>query len=733
MRKDTGGWGRNVLLGYTLVAAAMVAAGLFYKPLAPVMLVAGGICGILMVGFLIWDYVHTRLFLEQKLQETDELLQEAKKTRDDFMANVSHEFRTPLNTICGMSELVMREQLEDPVRENVFQIQMAGKNLQNIVNDVLEYSELETGRLSIYEEPYNLSSVMNDVINMAIAQRGEKQLELIVDCDAKIPCGMVGNSEKICRIISGLVGNGIRFTDEGYVMVRVFARRERYGVNLCVTVRDTGIGIKPGQQERLLGKIDRVDTRQNPEKRAVELGLAVTKRLIERMDGFMQVKGDPEWGTEVQFVIPQRVEDARPIIEIKDREQIRAGFYLNMEKYSNGEVRDNYLAMIFQMAKQLEVSLTQCHNLAELKRREAHNAFTHVFVTIDEYREDKAYFDGLSKNIQVAVVLEPKDEGELSGTVRRLYKPFYALSVANLLNGQEPAQYRDGSWHMTEGFEAPDASVLVVDDSVMNLRVMEGLLRPYKVHVFTAASGEEALKMITWANYDLIFMDHMMPVMDGIETLHRIRKRGGRYCQNVPIVALTANAIGGAREMFLAEGFCDFVAKPIDLTNLERVLRKYLPENLLVPAAPEKSVERSQPEKPDEPEKHMLQGRVAETDEREEQEYRIDEKLGEMYCGGDRADYLDILKIYHDTGAGKCEEMQKFFEKQDWESYGILAHALKSTSLSIGAKNLSELAKKQELAGKENDVPYLLANHEGMLREYRNVLAEIEKRWGDDR
>lgn len=299
----------------------------------------------------------------------------------------------------------------------------------------------------------------------------------------------------------------------------------------------------------------------------------------------------------------------------------------------------------------------------------------------------------------------------------RVYKPFYVLSVVTALNGGKMVQRMDGSHYIINKFTAPGASVLVVDDNVMNLKVMEGLLRPYKVKFYTAGSGSEALMMIDRMYFDLVFMDHMMPGMDGVETLHNIRARNGKFFQKLPVVALTANAIGGAREMFLAEGFQDFVAKPVEVSILEHVLKKYIPsERIIVKTEEDTDKEAIQ---------NKEQERVGVINAGSALKGLIDIQTGINYSGGVYEDYIDVIRLYYKSGIEKKQQMQKLFEDKDWNEYTIMVHALKSTSLGIGAKELSEMAKMQEKAGKENNIEYLLANHSLLMENYGKVLDVI--------
>ena len=675
------------------------------------------ILAVFMTEYITYYLIKLQANSNERLLETIDELKKTEKSKDDFMANVSHEIRTPINTVCGMSEMILREEISDVVRRDVFDIQTAGRNLLSVVSDILDFSELQSGNMELIEEPYNITSTINDIMNMTIAKKNKKNVEIIVDCDANIPSGLVGDEQKIRRAIMNVVDNAIKFTNEGGVIIKVYARKEEYGINLCVAIKDTGIGMNEETIEKLFTSFNQVDTKRNRQEGGVGLGLAISRAIVTKMGGFITVKSAPEKGTEVLLVIPQKIQNEKPIVSLKDADKIYVAGYIDMEKYDFATVREGYRNSIQHMIEQLGVSVRWCKNLSELKRRVEKENFTHVFISWEEYCEDQQYFEELSYRQKVILVHDREHQEYTPGQMLYIYKPFYVLSVASLFNGESVIQSMDGSHYQNRRFIAPRASVLVVDDNVMNLRVVEGLLRPYKIKVFVAGSGKEALQKIESMEFDFVFMDHMMPEMDGVETLHRIRQKPGQYFKTVPIIALTANAIGGAREMFLAEGFADFVAKPIETSVLERVLRKHIPENKII------KVEEAEAEK--EKREGMIQGATNSKDDDEFFMEGINIELGITYSGGNLEDYLDIVRIYHSSGLTKIEEIQKAFEAKDWKNYAILTHSLKSTSMSIGAVELSEMAKGLEMAGKSEDEPYIYMNHEMTMAEYSSILSVI--------
>lgn len=702
-------YGFTDLLFLTLVSAILIIFyhGIVIKSFAgmtadEILRLAAQLGNIFCAEFILYIWIKKRNERHEQMYQIIDALMDAEKSKDDFLANVSHEIRTPVNTICGMSEMTLREHDPEKIRDEILDIRDAGHNLMSLVSDILDFSQLQQGKMNIEEEAYNITSTINDIINMAMARKENKQVELIVDCDANMPSGLLGDEKKIRRVIMNLVNNAIKYTNEGGIVIRVYTRKEEYGANLCISVRDTGIGMSEEELENVFESFSQVDTRRNRQEGGIGLGLAISKALLQKMGGVITVRSRLGKGSDFRFVVPQKVLDEKPITQVKNREKLNIAAYFDMEQFDMMAIRDEYSTLIMHMVKQLRVRCHVCRNLAELKRREEIEAFTHIFISLEEYQEDVAYFDELAKKISVAVVIERYNDKFITNQdVIRLYKPFYILPVVSILNGSREAA--GGKQMVRPGkFTAPDAHVLVVDDNRMNIRVVEGLLKEYQIKVTYATSGHEALEVIENMSYDFVFMDHMMPEMDGIETLHRIRDKVGRYYQTVPIIALTANAAPGNREMFLEEGFDDFVEKPLEISVLERVLKRNLPEEKIV----YNDVHDVKTPK-------LVIG-------------DLDVEKGIMYCGSEKA-YLEILGDCYEDGAGERALIEKLFEDKDWANYTIKVHAVKSTMKSIGANDLFEKAKALETAGRNNDIDYIMKNHNDMLDEHRRVMSELEQ------
>ena len=703
------------------------------------------------------------LIIQKNRQTASELLVEnirelelAKLSKDDFLVNVSHEIRTPINAVCGMSEAILQEDLPPEVRRDIVDIQTAGRNLLATVSNILDFSELETGRMELAEESYNITSTITDIINMALTMDNGRHLELIVDCDADLPSNLSGDEQKFRRIVMNLLGNAIKFTKEGGVILRITSRKEAYGINLQVSVRDSGIGIEREDMEKIFTSFSQVNSKRNREEGGVGLGLAITQALIRRMGGFMNVNSIPGIGSEFQFTIPQKVLDETPIVSIRDKNSLFAACYINLDKYDYTVVREGYENCIQHIVSKLGFPFRACRNLPELKRRMEREAYTHIFIGWEEYAEDRSFFDRLSDKLTVALLLDYDQEMTIPGNMLRIYKPFTVLSIAAVFNGQKILNSEDRQTSLHNKFTAPQASVLIVDDNAMNLKVMARLLLPYRLKVTLAGSGPEALEKLNTPKFDCVFLDHMMPDMDGVETLHKLRQKPGLYYQSLPVIAFTANAIGGAREMFMAEGFNDFIAKPIELSVLERILRRYIPPQMQIPTeesetpgtqtakygarnmtAQNKTVSQASSQSSSYPAAAYASADlspgteiVKERDVTDKARLRLARaglslEQALAYCG-DEEGFREIVAIFHAEGKKRRENLARYYKEQDWKNYVICVHALKGNAKGVGADGLSEISRELEMAGKENRIDYITEHHQEMMENHDRLLAALD-------
>ncbi|MDE6846877.1 MAG: response regulator [Lachnospiraceae bacterium] len=694
-----------------------------------------------------WITIRTRQETNEQLVENIRELEIVEKSKDDFMVNISHEIRTPINAVCGMSEAILQEDIPANVRRDIIDIQTAGRNLLSTVSNILDFSELENGKMELAEESYNITSTITDIINMALTLENGKRLELIVDCDANLPSNLLGDEQKFRRIVMNLLENAIKFTKEGGVILRIKSRKEEYGANLLVSIRDSGIGMEEEDQERIFASFSQVNSGRNREEGGIGLGLAITQALVSNMGGFITVDSEPGNGTEFKFTIPQKVLDETPIVSIRNKSHIFVASYINMDKYNYSVVREGYEKCMRHMAEQFGIMFRVCKNLSELKRRIENENYTHIFIGWEEYNEDREFFEKMAQELKVVLILDYDQEIQSGSNMLCIYKPFTVLSIAAVLNGEKVLQSEEH--HSRYRFTAPTAKVLVVDDNAMNLKVMARLLLPYQIKAVMALGGQEGLDKLNSMDYDCVFLDHMMPEMDGVETLHKIRQKPGSYFQTLPIIAFTANAIGGAREMFMEEGFDDFIAKPIELSVLERILQRYIPQQKQVKIDPQTQEEgggsgngsgaadggqtleeqenagESKAPKTSSSPVNSVPGSTPESEGLEAlSRAGINVSQGISYCG-DREGLREIIAMYHEQGAGRSRQLQQLFEEQNWKNYSITAHALKSNSRGIGANDLAELALGMEMAGKENRIEYILEHHAEFMKKHEELLAAL--------
>ena len=689
-----------------------------------------------MVSIILWIIQGNRQEASALLIDNIRELEIAERSKNDFLVNVSHEIRTPINAVCGMSEAILQEDLPMDVRRDVIDIQTAGRNLLSTVSNILDFSELETGKMDLAEESYNITSTITDIINMATTMDNGKHLDLIVDCDADLPSNLLGDEQKFRRIVMNLLSNAIKFTKEGGVILRISSRKEEYGINLHVSVKDSGIGISRADMEKIFTSFSQVNSKRNREEGGVGLGLAITQALVRSMGGFITVNSTPGSGSEFQFTIPQKVLDETPIVSIKDKKHLFAAYYVNMEKYEYTLVREGYENCIHHMVSQFGIPFRICRNLDELKRRIEREDYSHIFIGWEEYREDRPFFEELATKRTVVLILDYDQEILVQGNMLRIYKPFTILSIAAVFNGQKLLIGEEQHISLHNKFIAPQAKVLVVDDNAMNLKVMARLLLPYRLKVSMASSGQEALEKLNTPDFDCVFLDHMMPEMDGVETLHKIRQKPGLYYQSLPVIAFTANAIGGAREMFMAEGFNDFIAKPIELSVLERILRRYIPSQMQIVVDEDEAAPAVGADQTPTPLPQSSAPAASDTAVSADKTVisRAKQKLSRAgisleqaiaYCG-DEEGFKEIIAIFHSEGQKRRDHLSHFFKEHDWKNYVISVHALKGNAKAVGAGELSEMARGLEMAGKENRIDYILAHHEAMMENHDKLLEALD-------
>ena len=641
-----------------------------------------------------------------------EKLEELNQRTEDFLTNVSHELRTPINAVTGITTVMLKNEMDNKKREDLLAIQTAGQRLFKQIDDILDYTELDTSRLTVCTENYNITSVINDIISENRISNRNSSLETIYDIDAGIPSMLLGDSRKVKKIISHLLSNAYKFTKRGGIYVRVYQLKKNYGINLCIEVCDTGIGMTPEEVKKIRKQFYQSSAGRTRHAGGLGLGLSIVHGLVTAMNGFLRIESTLGEGTSVFVSIPQRVSEAQACMAVENRKSLCLACFLKPEKYEVPRLRDFYRQMITNLVKELEVTFHSVGNLDELKRLLTLYDFTHLFLGKEEYLESVDYFNKLSDKIRIVVVADEQFKLQTSNNIRLMKKPFYSLPVVNLLNSGEAEDtlYKDMQM-ICSGIR-----VLVVDDEPMNLMVAKGVFLEYQMEVTTVDNGMDAISLCKNNTYDIIFLDHMMPEMDGVETLKRIRKAQTEQGEKSEIVAFTANAISGAREMFLNEGFDEFISKPIEVVALEHVLKKLLPKSSIT------YVQRNLTDQASNPDSNNFE--QDDSNSRLE-DLGLDTAQGITYCNNDKEFYEEMLHKFCNDAKRKSVQIETAFLEEDWENYTIFVHALKSTSKMIGAFILSDHAKAAEAASKERDVEYVKQNHSSLLHEYHELVEGI--------
>jgi len=553
---------------------------------------------IRIVGALT-DITETKNMLMQKDMQV-EAVEAANRAKSTFLANMSHELRTPLNVVIGLTNLLLEEKLDKHIAENLIKINNAGSTLLSIVNDVLDFSKIESGKLSISPVEYSMSSLVNDVITLIISRLEEKPIKFHLDINDDLPNKLYGDDLRIKQILTNLLTNAVKYTREGSIVLKVRCTREGDTVWMDAAVTDTGIGIPKDSINNLFVEYYQVDDKANRKIEGTGLGLPITKTLVEIMGGKINVESEQGKGSTFSFRIKQ------------------------------GFVDDTVLGK-----------------------------------DISDKLRNFCYSDDIRDNTQKLVRIN--------------------LSYAR---------------------------VLVVDDMQTNLDVASGLLCKYQIQADCLTNGQAAIEKIRSGTpvYNAIFMDHMMPGMDGIETADKIRALGTDYAKKIPIIALTANAIQGTDKMFYEHGFQAFVTKPIDVMELDAALRKWVRDETReeVPVLPESSENENTT--------IVISG--------------VDTKKGLDLYAGNKGIYMSLLRSYVASTPGTLEKL-KNVTNENLQSYVILVHGLKGTSACIGAEDLQAQALELEKLSRGGDLQGVLARNDKFIADTEVIVANI-KAWLDE-
>lgn len=530
-------------------------------------------------------------------EELLERLRVSDRAKTDFLTNMSHEIRTPINGIMGMNSILLR-QIDTLPREKIAEyagnMQRASRTLLAIVNDILDISKIESGKMELLCEGYELASLINDCYTIVASNCKKKNLDLYMEIDENLPSILYGDDVRIRQVVNNFLSNAVKYTKRGHVILKIsYSRIDEENINLRIDVKDSGIGIQKKDMENLFQNFTRLEEHKNRNIEGTGLGLSLTKRLVDMMHGEVLVESRYGEGSTFTAIIPQKV-----ICE-----------------------------------------------------------------------------DGI-------------------GDMKQIFEN-YELSVGAMM----PVPQFAG------------VHILVVDDMEMNRIVAKEMLLQTGAIVDVAGSGEEGLTLMKEQHYDLIFMDQMMPDMDGIATFEEM-KRMNHQNKTTPVIAMTANAVKGAKEMYLQHGFADYISKPIFEEKMWKILERFLADKQT------EAVEKKNSDGGAEENKKSLQERFP----------YLDTEQGMSVCMEDEDFYLKILKVY--LKDEMVDTLRQDYEEKDWVQYQIHVHGLKNVSANIGAMELSEQFKGLEYAIKNHDIPdtdYIRSHHDKVMEAYQELLRRLER------
>ncbi len=646
------------------------------------------------------------------MKATEEIMH-ATNAKSDFLANMSHEIRTPMNAVIGMAEMALREDLPPEARNYITQIKSSGRALLSIINDILDYSKIESGKMEINCVEYEPLSLINDVSSIIMTRLTDKDVELFLDINPDIPNKLYGDDLRIRQVIINIANNATKFTKSGFVRLTVdYKQKDEENIILKISVQDTGIGIKQEDMSRLFNSFAQVDSKRNRNVEGTGLGLAICRQLLLLMGGNITVDSEYGRGSTFSFEIPQKVIEAKPAVSVENTGRYAvAGIYENQmlaKEFKNICDSLSVSSSDFSAAADKEESLGEW--LKRCADKDMYIVVEDSMFNEEVYRvTDMSHYPAMHVAVLTDAFSDIRKWKDLPN-IQIIKKPLSVLNIAGMLGHKISFMGENITKEAESNYEAPDARVLIVDDNAINLTVAQGLLEPLKMQVDTALSGREALEKVDKCKYDIIFMDHMMPDLDGIETT-RIIRRLHPECNETPIIALTANALSGAKEQFLSEGMNDFIAKPIEVRVLINKVRQWLPAKKIKKVSYDNIENKNNNTNSDETQK-KLPDTIGDIDVKNAVKLLGTEKL-----------YWKVLKDYYRVIHSKSDTIQLLKDQKDWSGYTVEVHALKSASRQIGAAALADMAAALERAGNARNIEEIEKYTGSLLIKYRSYDA----------
>jgi signal transduction histidine kinase/CheY-like chemotaxis protein len=648
----------------------------------------------------------------------------AAHVKSEFLANVSHEIRTPMNAIFGFTTFIQRHNLSKELQENVAAIRTASNTLLSLINDILDFSKIESGKYEIVPVTYELASLIEDTITMICIRIGTSPIHFFIDVDPQLPQRLIGDNIRIRQILANLLSNATKYTKRGFVKLRMWGIPSNERLLFYFSVQDTGSGIKEEDKSRLFETFRQFDAYKNRDIEGTGIGLALTRRLIGSMDGSISVESTYGEGSTFTVMISQKIPDNfEPFINIKIDPALRVVVCdPNREELKIWEK----ILQSFKIDHIVVASFSEFEFLLNSDSNSRYFLDSRVFKLSGSKIQ-------LQKN-NITIIADRNETFNSALPIRVLYRPIYVLPIARLLadiNLSTQTERIDGVF---EQFTAPNARILIVDDNATNLVVLAGLLEPYQCEVLSVSSGREAVNILENEYFDLVFLDQMMPGLDGLSTMKLIRELTGRklrcpekmnennfiqvdesYFKKIPIIVATANAIAGMREEYLHSGFNDYIAKPIHPSHLNTILKQWIPaEKQLLDDTPEQQTATNKPSSVNMETLSNLNLPF------------LNISSGLRFVNSNIANYFHVLESFRLRASENLNSVRLFFQEERWKDLTIEVHSIKSLAKIVGAEQLFRLAAELEVAGKREDGEVIRQNIEQYIKTFQSVLNDVD-------